>query len=272
MVEFLDALLRSDAPAIAKLLDSDSELLHVELEGEQVPEYMGRGRAGNRALHLAAYLGDADVLDLLLERGADPEARNREGRTALHVGLEHNNLAAKHLMMRGVPRDIVACACAGDLDGMRTLLSSDPELANDKSTQLSVLGWACYHGAKESVQLLIDSGARIDDCELCCCAGVANVELAGLLVDAGADVNEASDDHGATALHVAAAHMYTSDSTEFVRFLLEAGADKTAVAGPKEMTALQLAELRRDGQAQRGVGPSDEGFKNFEAVIQLLRD
>jgi ankyrin repeat protein len=223
------------------------------------------------SLELISHVFEPDELPVGLGRGADPQARNDEGRTTLHVGLEHNNLSARHLIGRGVELYIVAAACIGMLDLMRVLLAEDAGLANDRSTLQSPLGWACYQGASDSARLLIEPGARIDDGELRCCAGVANVELGRLLVEAGADVDERCAEDESTALHVAAAHLYTRDASSFVRFLLEAGADRSIAGGAQRLTALQIAERRREAQSKQGVEPGAEGYCNVDAVIELLR-
>lgn len=89
--------------------------------------------------------------------------------------------------------------------------------------------------------------------------------------DAGVHVNGPSDEDGSTALHVAAAHHYTADASAFVELLLDAGADRSIEAAEKRLTALQIAEQRRDLQAQKAVKPGDEEFRNYDAVIDLLR-
>lgn len=52
---------------------------------------------------------------------------------------------------------------------------------------------------------------------------------------------------------------------------LEAGADPSIEAGEKGLTALQIAERCRELQSQQDVRASDEGYRNFDAVIELLR-
>ncbi len=43
---------------------------------------------GSTLLHLAAELGDAEMVELLLKRGAPPAARNKKGQTALSLAVE----------------------------------------------------------------------------------------------------------------------------------------------------------------------------------------
>ena len=43
-------------------------------------------KAGNTALHLASHLGRADIVQVLLDHGADPAIKNADGETAEDLG------------------------------------------------------------------------------------------------------------------------------------------------------------------------------------------
>ena len=105
----------------------------------------------------------------------------------------------------------------------------------------------------ESARLLIDAGARTDDGEL--------------LIDRGVDVNGVNECAGGTALHAAASMRYTDDSSQFVRMLLDRGADP-AVRSKGEKTALEIAI---EGAKRQDEAKPDEA-KHYEAVIRLLRE
>lgn len=265
----LTALREGDEAATRAFVQQPAALSRI-FPTEVCPDALGRGRGGNRALAVATYFGHTPILDLLLEAGAETEHRNEEGRTALHIGLEHNYRAAQHLVSRDVPKDVVACACLHEHEALRDLLSQDPNLANDFSTGLSVLGWATYYGAKRSAEILKEFGARGDDCELLCAAGTANVEMAEFLLELGLDVNQRRKEAGATPLHVAAAHEFSCDAAEFVRFLLERGADPGLTAGPNAVTALELARDCLREQQRREIPREDDGWRNFDGVIAIL--
>lgn len=51
-------------------------------------------------LHYAAYYGYAEVARLLLEKGAEPKASLEDGRTALVLASQKNNLAVKTILLR----------------------------------------------------------------------------------------------------------------------------------------------------------------------------
>lgn len=271
----MNALLRAieanDAEGAAQLLDATPSLLDGAIEGELLPEQLGAGRSGNPPLHAAAFFGSLDVIDLLLQRGADTALRNAENRTALHVALEHNFEAVQHLEARGIPRDVIAATCRHDHGRLRALLEADASLANDRSTGLSVIGWGTYYGARESCEILFAYGARGDDFELNCAAGVANTEIAELLLDHGADVNQTGDGDGATALHVAVAHPYSRDARQFVDMLLRRGVEPSIRTTVNRLTAAELAEKKLAEQTEAGIAPGDPQWKNFAGVLEALR-
>ncbi len=71
---FFQAVREGDVAAVAELLDGDAKLVK-----ERDATF------GATALHWAALRGHADVVELLLARGADPGARNTAGETAREV-------------------------------------------------------------------------------------------------------------------------------------------------------------------------------------------
>ena len=52
---------------------------------------------GNTVLHIAAMVNDADLVSFFIIKGADPELKNFEGDTPLHVAIKNYSYeAAKH--------------------------------------------------------------------------------------------------------------------------------------------------------------------------------
>jgi len=268
--DFVELLRGGDFEALRHEIQQDRSWVRREFMAEFCPEGLGRGRGGNRALALACFFGRPSVIDLLLAAGADPSHRNEENRTAFHVALEHNYKAAEHLARIGMERDVVACACLRDLKGLRKLLEQNPSLASDASTGLSVLGWATYYGARESAELLLEFGAQPDQGELQCAAGIANVEMGELLLRHGADIEHRASSTDWTALHVAAAHLYASDTKQFVDMLLENGADRRARAGERGLLALDIARAGQRYQKEQEIAKGDPRWKNFAGVVALL--
>ncbi len=60
-----------------------------------------RDNCGRTAMHHAAYSGSADAIRLLLEHGADVDARAKDGYTPLHVAAFFNHVAAAKALLQG---------------------------------------------------------------------------------------------------------------------------------------------------------------------------
>jgi len=127
--------------------------------------------------------------------------------------------------------DISEAACVGDCERLRALIGSDAMVARAVSGD----GWPPLHlsaafAGPEAVTLLIEHGAHIHQVShnplrnqaLHACIALGNsVEVARILVEAGADMN-ATAAGGYTPLHLAA----SNGKREIVVLLLERGADR----------------------------------------------
>ncbi len=129
--------------------------------------------------------------------------------------------------------DISEAACLGDCECLQKLIASDAMLARAVSGD----GWPPLHlsaafAGPDAVMLLIEHGAHIHQVShnplrnqaLHACIALGNsIEVARMLVEAGADVN-ATAAGGYTPLHLAA----SSGKREIVLLLLERGANREA--------------------------------------------
>jgi ankyrin repeat protein len=152
--------------------------------------------------------------------------------------------------------DISEAACLGDCECLRKLIAADAIQAREASGD----GWPPLHLAAafstaHAVTLLLKHGAHIHQIShnpmrnhaLHACIALGNsVDVARLLVEAGADVN-ASAAGGYTPLHLAA----SQGSREIVALLLESGANretrcdqgKTAADYARERGHFQVAAI-----------------------------
>ena len=157
-------------------------------------------------LVLAAQVGHLEVVRLFLEAGADKDAADTFGWTAL-------DYAARH----------------GHLEVVRLLLESGADKDTADEVGSTALRFAAQCGRLEVVRLLLESGADKDTAgtnswtALHFAAQYGRLEVVRLLLEAGAD-KDAADRDGHTALQIAAENGHL----EVVRLLREAGADKDA--------------------------------------------
>lgn len=158
---------------VRRLLDASPELLQA-----------GDGH-GNQPIHWAVMTRQLDIIDELLARGADINARRFDGARPIQLTNGDYNYrgwrdvpkgiattpedALAHLRARGAYCDICTAASIGDLERVRELLVQDPSLANRVS---------------EYVTYYLGSGAPLKNA-----AARGHIEIVKLLLERGADPN-----------------------------------------------------------------------------------
>lgn len=195
------AALYANAPVVRLLLDHGAPL--------EV-----RDVSGNTPLMTAVRNRDPQVVSLLLSRGADASALNRDGLSALDVAMamqKPNEAAVKLLRDKKAPRaDAFTRTIALHSGAMDEALRADPSLAalRDAAGD-SLLIRALRDKSFEQAAVLIKHRAGINaagrdgETPLMVAARDGNAEVVRELLDAGADVH-ATTVRGHTALHVAA--------------------------------------------------------------------
>lgn len=139
-------------------------------------------RTGNQPIHWAVMTRQLDVVDELLRRGADINAKRHDG--ACPVQLVNGDYTYRgwrdvpkevtttpkdvfeHLRSRGAYIDVSVAAAAGDLKRVRELVEQDPSLANRNSEYVTYylgsgppLKNAAARGHIEIVEFLLKHGA-----------------------------------------------------------------------------------------------------------------
>ena len=207
-------------PLIWTSYNSHAEVIKLLLE--KGAEINAKANNGATALMMAAYQGHTEIIKLLLEKGADVNAKSKDGITALWQAAQNGHTeVVKLLLEKGAEVN------AKDTDG---------------GTALMV---ASESGHTEVVKLLLDKGADVSAKDnkgvmaLYMAANNGYTETVKLLLEKGADIN-AKDTLGTTAL-VAAAY---NGHTEIVKLLLEKGADVNVKSTAYGGTALMMAARR----------------------------
>jgi ankyrin repeat protein len=222
------------------------------------PGLLGRtveraGQGGWTPLHLAVADGQADVVELLVEAGADLGARTEHHRTPLHVALEFCPAMAPLLLRLGAALDAASAAYLDDVDELTRQLDGGVEPTHPLS-EADLLSWAAHGGAAATARLLLERGADADGGALLAAAGAARLELVRLLLEAGADVDRRDPHTGRAPLHAAVSAGTEGDAPQIVRVLLEAGADVEATtsdgASALDISRVAAARHRRADAGQ----------------------
>jgi ankyrin repeat protein len=159
------------------------------------------------ALHFAARYSIAKICEMLIDTGYDVNGRTDTLFTPL-----------------------ILCCVRSDRDSVKVaklLIESGADLATKDEIGNTVLHVACFQGAVDVVQLLIDAKADVNaqnhNGKTPLMNSVKNIEVAKLLIENGADLAN-KDNDGNTALYLAC---YES-AVDVVKLLIDAKADVNA--------------------------------------------
>jgi len=227
--------------------------------------YLKKGRAetkeggggycvtGNTPLHVAAEKGHVEIAKLLLEHGADPNARDMYGATPLHLAAYWGRLdVAKLLLEHG----------------------ADPN-AKEKLGGETPLYWAVSFDHTDIAKLLLKHGADpnnkskryIEDgrAVLHLAVHTGDVDLMRLLLEKGANPN-VRDRYGYTPLHIAALRGFP----QVVELLLKYGADPNA-RNADGKTPLDMVQSFARFALEDGEDPEDVAKRASEITNLLLK-
>ncbi len=159
---------RGEIDALAERLDSDPSGVH------------SVNRGGDTALHVAVENHHVEIVQELLDRGADPNRTNARGKKPIHLALGPRPkrgwdpppsplwpVIGGILLGRGAEYDLWAACAIGDVDGARRILDADPEAVNDwgrnyPGMDAYPISIAADKGHLEVVRLLLERGADPD--------------------------------------------------------------------------------------------------------------
>jgi ankyrin repeat protein len=273
--QLINVVHTGDLETMRKILDRHPELVNA---GTDLPRIdRPSDTVGMRLIHLAIAEAKVDVLRLLIERGADLNACNADGRLPLHdcFELNHDDFA-KILLDAGAVPDVCAAAAYGMHDQLEQILTSDPASANDLTTGNSPLGWAAYGHQPKSATILFQHGAIADRPPYDSYAwgpttGINSVDVARVLLQHGANPNW-RDEAGNTAMHRVITSRMVLDPAKFIQVLLEFGADPSLrnlagrTARDEAEACLQSGKNAETYFPARPIGP-----KKLDQTVQILR-
>ncbi|HEV7645188.1 MAG TPA: ankyrin repeat domain-containing protein [Pyrinomonadaceae bacterium] len=199
--EFIEAAKSGDTATVLSLLDVDPELVSAA------------GDHDKTALHWAAEMDDSVTAAVLLDAGADIEARTDWGATPLEwAAVMGSEQVADLLLGRGARGyNIVTAAGLGKISDVQTLTESATQpngepnaepVANEMVSQ--ALHLAARNGHVETVAYLLGQGGDIDAKGFFGATGLhwaamgGHKEMVDFLVEHGADLTLKDDEFNAT--------------------------------------------------------------------------
>lgn len=259
--EFLDTNYGSDGDEKLQQKIADG----ADLEGTWGPER-------ETALHVATRRYRTTAVEILLDNGANINAKNASGKTAYaHAARRSFNDLAELLATRGANTELNAAdqlavaVVNGRLDDARKILESDPDcICTGNPEEDRLLADVAGRNEFEPIKFLIDSGADIANSRgldgataLHQAAWFGQPKNAKLLIDAGAPLDDFDPTHNYSPLgwavhgsrYSGGAAERQSNYVELVKMLLEAG---SSLHRPGDTDNTYLKQLSKDATEETG--------------------
>lgn len=215
-----------------------------------------RDKSGETPLHRAAAWGRVEAAEALLSAGAKLDAASNMGRTPLHKAagrhFKDNTAMIKLLLERGADpnaRDgqgdspLWAGAQPGMPDVARLLIGAGADVNNRNKQGRTPLHWAVFTKKSDYAKVLLEAGAEVDARDedgrtpLRHAGGHVTLDLARLLLARGAKLDAINLKKGRTTLHEVARY----GEAEVAALLIDKGADVNA-RDKDGLTPLGLAQ------------------------------
>lgn len=255
----------------AAIRGGDTARVAALVQDRTVADLKDRRGGATPLMHAAAH-GSIETLRLLLDKGADVNARNTGGATALMWAV--SDLAKVRLLVeRGADVNVVAsggrtalflaASSESSADTVKFLLAKGADPRVSDSLKMTTLAAATYGNDTDTIRQLVDIGGDVDTPDallgytpLMNAATNGNLEAVRLLLTKGADVNAVSGPpsqpvkNGLINLGQLTPLMVASTGpADVVKALIAAGARLDA-ADARGMTALMMAAATDHGELE----------------------
>ncbi|KAL4884608.1 ankyrin repeat-containing domain protein [Aspergillus karnatakaensis] len=168
------AILGNNPELVPVLIDSGAQVnsrppRHIHQTAHEALPEEAEG-AGPTPLILAAKEGHVDIMALLLKAGADVNAQDAAGFSALHLAARRRTSEGLKLLLNQTGLDINArlfngslplhsAASYGTAENVKLLVDAGPDINAVNQTGRSALHWAAHRGNWETIEVLLDLGA-----------------------------------------------------------------------------------------------------------------
>jgi hypothetical protein len=210
---------------------------------------------GGTLLHMAACSGDVSMIKLLIEKGANINAKNIYGTTPLHAASIRNRVEAIRVLVElgadvvvknnGSETPLHSASFCNNVEAIRVLVELGADVNAKDGNGGTPLQSASLSNHVEAIRVLVELGADVntrnlggDETPLHTASHIPHVEAIRVLVELGADVN-AKNGNGETPLHKAAIF----NRVKIIRLLVELGADVNAKNNDGETPLVHLRRI-----------------------------
>ena len=208
-------------------------------------------------LHESALTGDLELFQLILSKGGNPKAVDRERNTVLHFAAISRSFFLLDFILKSRFVDVNAlnskkyaalhyASAYGPIDNVKALLLESPNMLNNYESGYPPIYLAVKHHHTDIVQLLLShvsfdpspiAPGYVSPIHIAC--RIPNAELLNALIESHYFDLSVPDSNGWSPIHYAA----SKGSLVCVRLLVEAGCDVTMTTSDGE-TALNILERR----------------------------
>ncbi|KAJ5067024.1 ankyrin repeat protein [Anaeramoeba ignava] len=209
--------------------------------------------SGETILHIACIKNQPlRLISLLVEKGANVNAKTKENKTPLHIACQNNSFPLiKFLLSKGADinpsiawiQSPFQFACQnGSIDVIKYLINKGAYINGKTSEDQTALHFACQNNSVKVIDFLISLGLDIhektkDNQTILHYACKSNsLEVIQYLIEKGVDMNSKTKYGNETILHFAC----QNNTVEVIHYLLSKGADINAAINENQ-TVLHIA-------------------------------